>query len=200
MNISTFVKRSALTFVLGVSCLMANAETFVYEGVIYKTGTGAKATELTVQKAGTKLTDTGATTIASYTGDIVIPAGFEYNGKTYKVVALGSAAFKDQVGVTSVSIPETVTKLPLGVCQGCSNLTKVTLPATIVDFGSNCFANCTSLEELTVPAGVTKFDNKQIMGCTGLKKLVFADGRSIPIDSIRSVECGLDEKNIPGDG
>lgn len=176
MNISTFVKRSALTFVLGVSCLMANAETFVYEGVIYKTGTGAKATELTVQKAGTKLTDTGATTIASYTGDIVIPAGFEYNGKTYKVVALGSAAFKDQVGVTSVSIPETVTKLPLGVCQGCSNLTKITLPATIVDFGSNCFANCTSLEELTVPAGVTKFDNKQIMGCTGLKKLVFADG------------------------
>ncbi len=32
------------------------------------------------------------------------------------------------------------------------------------------------------------------------RKLVFTDGRSIPIDSIRSVECGLDEKNIPGDG
>ena len=29
------------------------------------------------------------------------------------------------------------------------------------------------------------------------RKLVFADGRSIPIDSIRSVECGLNEKTSP---
>lgn len=29
------------------------------------------------------------------------------------------------------------------------------------------------------------------------RKLVFTDGRSIPIDSIRSVECGLDEKTSP---
>ena len=56
MNVSTFIKRCAFVAVLGVTGLTLNAQTFVYEGVIYKAGTNAKKTELTVQKPGTKTT------------------------------------------------------------------------------------------------------------------------------------------------
>lgn len=174
MNISTLVKRTSLTFALGVSCLMAYADTFVYDGIIYKNS----GTKVTVQKAGTKLTDTSVTAPASYTGDIVIPAKFDYNGKTYTVTALASSAFKDQVGITSIVLPDGITKIPLGACQGCSNLTSVTLPSKLTDLGSNAFAYCTSLTEITIPGTVNKIDTKQFMGCTGLTKIVFADGEN----------------------
>lgn len=173
MTISTLVKRTALTLALGVSCVLTYAaETFVHEGIIY-TATG---TNCQVKKIGTKLTDTSVAAPTAYTGDIVIPATFERNGKTYTVTTFASGVFKGQVGITSLTVPETIVKLPLGVCQDCSNLTSVTLHDKLTEIGNNAFANCTSLEELTVPPLVTKFDNKQLMGCTALKKIVFADG------------------------
>ena len=47
----------------------------------------------------------------NYEGDIVIPATVEYEGKTYSVTKIDVGAFTKCAGLTSVSIPETVTKL-----------------------------------------------------------------------------------------
>ena len=45
----------------------------------------------------------------SYSGTVVIPESFNYSGKTYSVTSIGSWAFSDCSGLTSVTIPNSVT-------------------------------------------------------------------------------------------
>lgn len=179
MNIFTSFKRGALALMVGASCLLANAATvtFVHDGIIYKTGTtAAKATQLTVQKPGTTLTDKTQTPPAQYSGDIVLPATIEQNGTTYTVVDV-AAAFMGQP-ITSVVLPETVTETKRDCFANCTSLTKVTLPKTLVTLGQTSFAGCTALTELIIPGKVTEFTRQQIKGCTGLQRLVFEDGET----------------------
>ena len=46
-----------------------------------------------------------------YTGDVVIPATIKYKDVTYSVTGIGSTAFRDCSGLTSVTIPNSVTNL-----------------------------------------------------------------------------------------
>ena len=62
-----------------------------------------------------------------YSGDVVIPSSVTYNGKGYSVTSIESAAFSS-CGVTSVTIPETVTSIIGGAFNCCTKLTSVTIP------------------------------------------------------------------------
>ena len=44
-----------------------------------------------------------------YTGDVVIPSSVTYSGTTYSVTSIGNDAFRDCKGLTSVTIPNSVT-------------------------------------------------------------------------------------------
>jgi hypothetical protein len=46
-----------------------------------------------------------------YSGDIVIPKSVTYNGKTYSVTSIGDNAFYKCSGLTSVTIPNSVTSI-----------------------------------------------------------------------------------------
>ncbi|MDE6397403.1 MAG: hypothetical protein K2K84_09030, partial [Muribaculaceae bacterium] len=81
----TMLKHGALVAALSLGAFASQAQTFVYDGVIYK----ASGANLTAQKAGTKVT-VGDAGPAAYTGDIKVPSTIEYGGKTYKVTSIGS--------------------------------------------------------------------------------------------------------------
>ena len=77
----------------------------------------------------------------SYTGDIVIPTEIIANEKTYKVSTIGNSAFRDCSGLTSVTIPNSVTNIGNYAFNGCSGLTSVLeLPSGIESIGTYGFS------------------------------------------------------------
>ena len=74
-------------------------------------------------------------------GDVVIPASVVVNGQTYQVTAIGENAFKDNKGVTSLSIPDGVVKVGAGAFDGCSNLVLISIGKDVATIGEKAFAN-----------------------------------------------------------
>ena len=95
----------------------------------------------------------------------------------YGIESIGSSAFTDLNGTTTIDIPDTVkyisegafrwteiteVVIPDGVeaieddtFQGCWNLEKVALPDTVTYIGDNAFENCEKLSSLSIPEKVT---------------------------------------------
>ena len=67
-----------------------------------------------------------------YEGAISIPATVSYDGIDYTVSAIGEKAFYYCTGVTSVTLPETVTELEYGAFRNCSGMTAINLPSSAV--------------------------------------------------------------------
>lgn len=54
-----------------------------------------------------------------YSGDVVIPSSFNYQGITYNVTSIGRSAFSECRGLTSVTIPDSVTSIESNTFACC---------------------------------------------------------------------------------
>ena len=176
---STMFKHGALVAAFGLGAFASQAQTFVYDGVIYK----ASGANLTAQKAGTKVT-VGEAGPAAYTGDIKVPSTIEYGGKNYKVTSIGSV-FKG-ADITSIYIGDGVATISRGCFQGDTLLTSVRLPADLAKVNGDLFSGCTALTEIEIPGASAEWASNQLKGCTSLKKLVIADGAT-PIELSKAI-------------
>ena len=61
----------------------------------------------------------------SATGNVVIPAEVEYDGKKYSVVEVGRWAFDSNTAITSVELPASVNSIENGAFDGCTGLVSV---------------------------------------------------------------------------
>ncbi len=103
------------------------------------------------------------------TGDLIIPSTVSYGSFTYTVKYIRENTFRDCVGLTSVTIPNTVVSIGGGAFRGCTGLTSVTLSDSITAIWDNTFNSCTGLTGvLTIPNSVTKIYNNAFSSCRGL--------------------------------
>ena len=78
-----------------------------------------------------------------YSGDIIIPEKVKGNdGVEYIVVSLVDKCFQDCSGLTSITIPSSVTSLGVACFEGCSGLTSITIPSSVTSLGNSCFKLC----------------------------------------------------------
>ena len=95
------------------------------------------------------------TSFNSYSGSVVIPSSVTYNGKTYSVTTIGSYAFMDCSGLTSVNIPNSVKVIGDQAFQSCTSLTSITIPEGVTRINNYAFADCSGLTSVTIPNSVT---------------------------------------------
>lgn len=81
---------------------------------------------------------------ADYTGSIVIPERVTDGELSYVVTEIGTDAFR-MSDVTSVTIPNSVTKIGALAFNGCSSLTSVNFPSSLKTIGTQAFQECYSL-------------------------------------------------------
>ena len=100
------------------------------------------------------------------------------------VTEIGESAFQDCRGLTSLTIPSSVTSISNGAFSGCSGLTSLTIPSSVTSIGSEAFSGCSGLTSLTIPSSVTSIGGAAFSGCSGLTSL------TIP-SSVTSIDWGV---------
>lgn len=124
------------------------------------------------------------------TGTVIIPSTATYYGKKYNVVGIGELAFNDCSGITSVTIPNGVTKIGRFAFSKCSGLTSITIPNSVTIIDQSAFQNCSSLASVTIPNSVTSIRWSAFSGCSGLKSIIIPNSvTSIGEDAFKDCNC-----------
>lgn len=80
--------------------------------------------------------------------------------------------FKSLNNITSFIFGDQVQSIPTDLCYGCSGLTSITLPNSLTTFGSSVFRYCSGLTAVTIPAGVTNVGDGPFSSCTSLTEII----------------------------
>ena len=93
----------------------------------------------------------------------IIPEGTDY---------IVSCAFEDCKELTSVVIPNTVTRISWDAFSGCSGLKSIVIPNSVTEIESEAFRGCSGLTNIVIPESVKKIDLSAFAGCTGITSIV----------------------------
>jgi uncharacterized repeat protein (TIGR02543 family) len=106
-----------------------------------------------------------------------ISAFYDYSGLTSvtipsSVTSIGQSAFSGCSGLTSVTIPNSVTSIDARAFYECSGLTSVTIPSSVTSIGYGAFEYCSGLTSVTIGSSVTSISNSAFYGCSGLTSVI----------------------------
>ena len=171
--LTCFIMRTSLLLtLLSAGALCMSARTFDVGGIRYKVIEAAPTTVSVESKS------------PAYTGDIVIPSSVTNDGQTYSVVSITQSstasttdgAFANCSGLTSVSLPASLTHIGNYSFNGCTALTTIVIPDNVSTFGNGAFQNCTSLNSITMPANAESLGEYLFSGCAKLTALTLPEG------------------------
>ena len=87
------------------------------------------------------------------------------------LATIGNYAFYYCSGLTSVTIPNSVTTIGNYAFYGCSGLTSVTIPNSVTTIGSCAFHGCSGLTSMTIPNSVTEIGSWAFCYCSDLASI-----------------------------
>ena len=78
---------------------------------------------------------------------------------------LGDYVFYGCSGLTSLTLPSSVTSIGESAFEWCSGLTSLTLPSSVTSIGDKAFYSCWMLNSLTIPSSVTSIGDEAFEAC-----------------------------------
>jgi len=91
------------------------------------------------------------------------------------VVSIGNSAFSYCRGLTNVTIGDSVVSIGSNAFNSCSDLTSVTIGNSVASIGSSAFSNCTGLTGVTIPNSVTSIGSSAFSYCSGLTSVAIGN-------------------------
>lgn len=110
----------------------------------------------------------GSVTIPHMLGGYPVTA-IGYDGST------GYGAFYKCNSLTSVTLPDTVTRIGSGAFAQCANLTSIHFSANIRTIDQGAFSQCGNLESISLPDGLTEVSDGLFSWCPKLKDVTIPD-------------------------
>ena len=81
--------------------------------------------------------------------------------------------------ITSVIIPDTVTKIDSFAFAGFTSLTYITIPDSVTEIGPSAFLGCTSLKSIIIPDNVKMIDENAFKDCTNLESIIIGNSVNV---------------------
>ena len=134
-------------------------------------------TSITLPFVGASLNGTGATHFGYIFGASSFWDNGDYVPTSLKTVVItgdkriDGMAFRGCTGLTSVTIPDSVTSIGWGAFRDCTGLTSVTIGNGVTSIGDDAFHDCIGLTSVTIPNSVTSIGEGAFEGCTGLTSI-----------------------------
>lgn len=107
------------------------------------------------------------------------------------VTRIGDSAFSGCEHLTSLFVPDSVTKLGKEVFRGCAGLTSITLSGSMKRLGRGAFADCIRLASITLPDSLTKLSRMDFANCPRLRTVYV--GKNTEIADTIFDDCPLVE-------
>lgn len=185
----------------------ANEDKVQYQGILYDLDNEGK-TATAVSYWNMELTE------------IIFPDAFSYEGKEYRVIAIGESAFETNTLLEKVSFSDSMEKVENNAFYNCPELSCVEFGNGVKSIGDRSFGECLklkelvwgdslesigegafmydeALEELIIPKGIKSYSPDAFCDCYGLKKCVFEEG-SIMVGAGMFTNChALEEVVLP---
>lgn len=89
--------------------------------------------------------------------------------------SIGEGAFEG-TSINEITIPQSITTIPVNCFYGCWNLNKVKLSEGLKVIGTSAFSDCSNLKYITIPSTVEHLGEEAFLGCTSLKKIEVPSG------------------------
>ncbi len=138
-----------------------DAQHFLYEGVYYTIlDPVARTCEVKSGSSGKP----GGVSYSSY-GSLSLPANPNDGTTTYTLVAVGNYAFEGCTGLTSVSIPNSVTSIGSYAFEGCTGLTSAIFSNGLKSISDHAFSGCPSLKAIDFPTSLTSIGEYAFNNC-----------------------------------
>ena len=93
--------------------------------------------------------------------------------------SIGNDAFENCSGLTSITIPESVTSIGSSAFDHCSGLTSITIPSSMTSIGSCAFDNCSGLTSITIPSSVTSIGNAAFSYCESISSITVSSNNTV---------------------
>ncbi|WP_304720936.1 leucine-rich repeat domain-containing protein [uncultured Alistipes sp.] len=122
------------------------------------------------------------------------PAGLTSYTIPDSVTSIGDSAFSGCSSLTSITIPNSVTSIGDSAFYSCSNLTSITIPSSVRNIERCAFSGCSNLTSVTIPNSVTTIGEMAFYNCSGLKSVTI--GNSVTSIGYNAFQQCLDVTSI----
>ncbi len=90
--------------------------------------------------------------------------------------SLGERAFSGCIGLTGITIPDSVTSIGGYAFSNCDGLTSITIPEKVTSIGNYAFVDCDGLTSITIPDSVKSVGEFAFNDCSGLTSITIGNG------------------------